>query len=401
MLEIGGVGWVLFFLQYLYLGRFQTACLDLLVAALILRLRMRPELPNRADKLLWYSLFGLVVASLTSGQSQSLAVWYIAALPVGAGFLLDIRGTLKWGALSCLAVVVVDFSERLYVFPPEFVPLGMELTLGRLVLILVLLTVTAAFRRTAESHLDQLSLRSQELDVARKQAEAANQSRIDFLAVASHEFRTPLNAIIGFGQLLSDEAAGSLTPMQSQYCQNLLTASRRLENLIQASFDYTKLEHEPVERKFTKVWPMFQQLSGEYEDLVDKKSLKISWNVTPHELEARTDRKILTQLLRQLLSNAIKFSGEGEVVEMSAYSRQGTVEILVKDEGLGFRADDLFSEGHQSDEMVRRTQGGLGLGLAIAAHCAERLGAEITRESPVQDGKGTIFLIRLAGDEQI
>lgn len=398
VLEIGAAGWFIFFLQYLYLGRPKTALLDLVVTLLIVRLRLNPSAGQRADKLLLYSALGLAAAALTSGQSRSLAVWYILALPLGAGFLSGIRSAWKWTAISSLLVIFVDLSEKFVVISPEFIPQGLELTAGRLALLFILLATTLAFRNTADSQVHSLHEQSIALEKARAKAEEANASRTRFLAVASHEFRTPMNSILGFSQLLLDETTGSLNPTEARYCQNLHASALKLHHLIQASLDFTLLEDEPPQLSPLKLWPMLRQLEEEFSSPAGERGVTLSWDIEPPELTVTADRQLLLQVLRQLLSNAVKFSEDGQVVRVVAVRETDGVVVKVTDQGPGIPSHlqkTIFEPLFQVDDSLHRTRGGLGLGLAIAKRCADRLGTELTLESPLAEGRGTAFKIRL------
>jgi signal transduction histidine kinase len=155
---------------------------------------------------------------------------------------------------------------------------------------------------------------------------------------------------------------------------------------------------EPLEKFDMKIWPMFRQLAEEFSQDAADRGIEVCWEVEPDELTVKADRGILVQLLRQLVSNAVKFSPPKHPVRVTARRESDRVVFQVWDKGPGIEPrvqETIFEPLFQVDDPIRRSRGGLGLGLAIAKRCADRLGADLSLQSPLADGRGTVFQIVL------
>jgi PAS domain S-box-containing protein len=235
-----------------------------------------------------------------------------------------------------------------------------------------------------------------ELRQAKAAAESASQTKSDFLASMSHDIRTPMNAIIGIADLL---AKTPLSPEQSKYVQIFRGAGENLLDLINDILDLSKVEASQLELEHTGF--SLNDLLAKVIDMValpaDEKGLSLVCEIAadaPTKLVGDPTR--LRQVLLNLLGNAIKFTGIGEVAlkvtSDADSSGPGALRFTVSDTGIGIADDKLeavFERFTQADSSTTRRYGGSGLGLTIAKRLVELMGGRIWVESTV--GKGSVF----------
>jgi PAS domain S-box-containing protein len=236
----------------------------------------------------------------------------------------------------------------------------------------------------------------EELRRARVAAEGANRAKSDFLAKMSHELRTPLNSIIGFSEMLEDEAFGSLNDKQRRSVDNVLTSGRQLLQVINDILDLSKVEAgrmqlAPVE---LDVGAALAEVRGVIESLARLKSHSVDIEVEPGVPTLLADAGRFRQIMYNLLSNAIKFTPDGGRILITARRAggEGAVEIAVADSGIGIAPVDqerIFREFEQLDSAYVRQQQGTGLGLALTRKLVELHGGRIWVESEV--GRGSTF----------
>lgn len=231
----------------------------------------------------------------------------------------------------------------------------------------------------------------------RARAEAASEAKSRFLATVSHEFRTPLNGILGMADLLLDTAP---TPEQATYIAAVKTSGEALLSLIDEILDFSKIEAGRLDLA-AEPFDVAQLVEGVVELLAPKaqgKDIEIAGFVSP-EVPARVvgDADRLRQILVNLAGNAVKFTdagGVGVAVELAA---DGAILLVVDDTGPGIppeRLPQLFEEFEQGDGSHSRRHGGTGLGLSITRRIVERMGGAIEVDSAV--GRGTVFRVTLA-----
>ena len=232
---------------------------------------------------------------------------------------------------------------------------------------------------------------------ARADADVANQMKTKFLATMSHEFRTPLNAIAGYAELLDLGIHGPLTPEQRTDLSRIQHNVRHLLGLVGNVLSLLKLESGSLDYRITDVG-----LEGVLEFLVEATAPQIAARKLRYEqhggdgLVVRADAEKLRQILLNLLSNAIKFTDDGGTVTVSCSAIDDQVRIDVRDTGRGIPADQLervFDPFVRVDQTLNRPTEGTGLGLAISRELARAMSGELSATSEL--GMGSTFTLVL------
>jgi signal transduction histidine kinase len=240
-----------------------------------------------------------------------------------------------------------------------------------------------------------LQARARQLDDARRQAEAANRAKDEFLSRMSHELRTPLNAMLGYAQLLADDPTPTPT---RRYGGHIEVAGRHLLGLITEMLDVAAIEAGSLglEPRPLRLAPVLQEALS----LVQPQAAGRGITLVPPDaagaaLAVHADAKRLRQVLLNLLGNAAKYGPPGGRVQLAAAVREGTVEISVKDDGPGLPPEAvarLFRPFERIDSTARGVEG-TGLGLALSKRLVEVMGGEIGVDTA--PGKGCRFWFRL------
>ena len=244
----------------------------------------------------------------------------------------------------------------------------------------------AEFLRTAREHTQEL--------------EQSNRYKSEFLANVSHELRTPLNSILLLSKMLADDQAG-LNPQHRRQAQVINEAGRDLRTMIDNILDISRIEagQIAISLEWIELKPVLQQLIGLLGPLFTDKGLRLSLEVAP-EAPKRiySDRDKLRQIIKNFLSNAVKFTDQGGVTVslLSGGANETRVGIAVADTGIGIPKDKqgiIFEAFQQADGSTRRRYGGTGLGLSISRELAKLLGGRIELES--NEGQGSRFILWL------
>jgi GAF domain-containing protein len=230
-----------------------------------------------------------------------------------------------------------------------------------------------------------------------RQLEVASQHKSQFLANMSHELRTPLNAILGYTELMADGAYGEPSEKMLGILQRLEANGRHLLGLINDVLDLSKIEAGQLVLELSdySVQDIVQTVRSTLEPLAADKKLAFKVEVASKLPPGRGDGRRLTQVLINLVGNAIKFTDAGEVA-IKAEANNGSFYVSVRDTGPGISAADqakLFQEFQQADNAITRKKGGTGLGLAISKRIIEMHGGKIGVES--QPGQGSTFAFTL------
>ena len=259
-----------------------------------------------------------------------------------------------------------------------------------------------SFQPETFSHLLYLSITNKALNQNYNQAINAGSTKSSFLAGMSHEIRTPMNGVMGMVNLLLDT---NLTDEQRDYLETIKESGENLMMILNEILDFSKIEANQVDLDYQPF-----EVRELIESAMDLLGAKAAENQV--ELSYRVDRDVpariiapelrLRQILVNLVSNAIKFSKDGEVyIHLSCIPKQDNrfeLQFIIKDTGIGIPADKmerLFKEFSQTDVSIQSRFGGTGLGLAISKKLIDRMGGEIWAESDGIPGRGTQFIFNL------
>jgi signal transduction histidine kinase len=256
--------------------------------------------------------------------------------------------------------------------------------------------LTQTFADQAVIAIENVRLFDEIQDKSRQLAEAS-QHKSQFLANMSHELRTPLNAILGYTELITDGIYGQPPDKMLAVLKRLESNGRHLLGLINDVLDLSKIEAGQLTLSLDNysMKDVVHSVFGAVEPLAADKKIAFKVEVAPDLPPARGDERRLTQVLLNLVGNAIKFTDAGAVA-IKASARNGHFSISVCDTGPGISEADqtkLFQEFQQADNSITKKKGGTGLGLAISKRIVEMHGGRITLES--QLGKGSTFSITL------
>lgn len=241
-----------------------------------------------------------------------------------------------------------------------------------------------------------------QLLAAKEVAEQASFAKSQFLAVVSHELRTPLNAIMGFHDLLELEVAGPLTDGQRGYLGRIRAGADHLLGVIDEILSLALIDAggDRVGISRVDVTELARNAAELIRPRAEAKGLRLHLPPGAARVEIETDPQKLRQILLNLISNAVKYTEEGEVrVEVHANGSDGHVRVEVVDTGVGIPAEDhdrVFEPFTQLDQSNTRTAGGTGLGLAVARRFTELLGGRLELQS--EPGRGSRFILILPRD---
>jgi signal transduction histidine kinase len=242
---------------------------------------------------------------------------------------------------------------------------------------------------------ENVNLMSRKLDQLYTELEAANRHKSVFLASMSHELRTPMNAIIGFNRLVMRRCKDILPEKQYENLGKIKVSADHLLTLINTILDLSKIEAGRMEvypAEFA-LKPLLEACARTVEPMLDGKQVNIASQIPDDLPVLSTDQDKLRQIVLNLLSNATKFTEQGQIV-LSVMQDDGMVAISIADTGIGIPADKLshiFDEFTQVDGNSTRRHGGTGLGLAISRHLAVLLGGRVEVES--EPGRGSTFTV--------
>ncbi len=257
----------------------------------------------------------------------------------------------------------------------------------------------------------EIELARQELEERAAQLAAASRYKSDFMANMSHELRTPLNSALVLAKLLADNLEGNLSPKHVEFAKTIYSAGSDLLQLINDILDLAKVEAGRMDPSLSDVamTAVVTYVKTLCEPLAAEKALHFAVELDPAlPATLHTDEQRLQQVLRNLMSNAVKFTNEGgvrlrirpasadEVAGEALHAAPVRVAFEVEDTGIGIAADKLsviFEAFQQADGTTSRRYGGTGLGLSISRQLTQLLGGELTVRS--EPGVGSVFTLYL------
>lgn len=256
-----------------------------------------------------------------------------------------------------------------------------------------------------------------DLDKAKKEAEEASHVKSDFLSTVSHELRTPLTSVLGFAMIIKNKfeevvlpavglATGRMEKTMRQIRGNLeiiISEGERLTELINTVLDITKLESGRIDWNIQpiSIGNVIERAASATSSLFERKDLRLIKEIEEHLPEVAADRDWLTQVVINLISNAWKFTDQGEITVRAKIAKDSAgerkmMEVSVADQGIGIPADQherIFEKFSQVGDALTDKPKGTGLGLAICKNVIENHGGRIWVES-IQ-GKGSSFIFTL------
>ena len=388
------------FLSYLSRQRISAATrygLPLVVVCLMTLLRLVAPL-DVAPFLLYMPIvvfvsiaFGWGPGVVTTILSEIFATWFFGR--TDSGFALSVGQIValaQYLVVAAIMVIVCDALRRAMI--------DNETTLVRL-------DSSNRTLREREASLEAATADAEtakaEAEAAREAAEDANRAKSAFLANMSHELRTPLSAVIGYSEMLEEQAEEAGDAVTLADLGKIKSNAKHLLGLINDVLDLSKVEANRMDTfaEDFEVAGFAKDAASTVESLMRRKANALSLDLGPDLGAMQTDATKLRQCLFNLLSNAAKFTENGRIVlrvRRQSEDDRDWIAFAVEDDGIGMSPEQvgrLFQRFAQADETTTRRFGGTGLGLALSRAFAQLLGGDITVEST--EGVGTTFTLRV------
>ncbi|MGO4502700.1 MULTISPECIES: sensor histidine kinase [unclassified Dyella] len=237
-----------------------------------------------------------------------------------------------------------------------------------------------------------------ELDKQAEQLREASELKSRFLSYMSHEFRTPLGSILSIARIMTDEMDGQLSEEQHRQVKYISNAARELSDMVDDLLDLAKIEAGRI--TISPAWfdmvDLFSALRGTFRPITELTDADLIFEDPEGMPKLYTDDRKVAQILRNYISNALKFTPRGTVKVSATLQDDGTVCFAVRDTGIGIPQDlqqDLFKDFSQLESPLQKRLRGTGLGLALCKRYAELLGGHVGMES--KPGEGSVFFVVL------
>ena len=237
-----------------------------------------------------------------------------------------------------------------------------------------------------------------ELDDKAAQLRDANELKSRFLSYMSHEFRTPLTSMASITGILLSRLDGPLTAEQQKQVEFIRSSTRELTEMVNDLLDLAKVEagRITISPEWFEMVDLFAALRGMFKPIVATSSVNLTFDEPDGDIKLYTDDKKLSQILRNFISNALKFTPQGDVTVSARLVDENLVEFAVTDSGIGIAPEhipNLFADFVQLDVRLQKRLRGSGLGLSLARKFAELLGGKVSVDSEL--GKGSRFSVIL------
>ncbi|QIA03790.1 MULTISPECIES: sensor histidine kinase [Pseudomonas] len=268
-------------------------------------------------------------------------------------------------------------------------------------LIAQLQSETAALREELDETNQGVLALYAELDTQAEQLRQASDLKSRFLSYMSHEFRTPLGSILSINSLLADELDGPLSPEQHKQVAFVSSAARELSDMVDDLLDLAKIEagRISISPAWFDMFDLFAALRGMFRPIVDATAVDLIFEEPVGLPRLYTDDKKLAQILRNFISNSLKFTTRGEVRISARLEGEDKVRFAVSDTGIGIASElhgTLFEDFSQVDSPLQKRLRGTGLGLSLCKRFAELLGGEVGVQSTPSVGSCFFVIIPLA-----
>jgi signal transduction histidine kinase len=297
-----------------------------------------------------------------------------------------LKAIITFTIYGLLFLLLKTLYDRMIDFPEASAAFIITFLSFLLVLIVIL------FNRFSKKVIERIT-------VYTKDVQAANQAKSDFVANMSHELRSPLNAIIGFSEVLKDGQAGDLNARQKDFCGEIFNSGQHLLSLINDILDLSKIEAGKMTLEMERV--NLPLLLDNCLSIVREKALvhdiALHTRIAEGLGDAMVDVRKFKQMVYNLLANAVKFTPDGGSIFLQAQrTSAGQLEFSVTDTGIGIAEKDmqrLFAPFEQLDSSLARKYEGTGLGLSMVKRLAELQGGKVIARSEL--GKGSCFTVRI------
>ena len=366
----------------------------------------------------WYNLlavlsvqnliFAIVWGCYHYGGVSSPFLPWLLTVPLLAFFYL---GSGVWQRCLVLGILAINLAVFYFVYS-RGITVPVHVPLARLSGIGIISTLSAAIYVSmmalyyanivaSQSELEREVLRhlttARQLQDAKVEAERANKAKSEFLARMSHELRTPLNAVIGYSEMLLEDAEAAGREQQSGDIRKIHSAGKHLLTLVSDVLDLSKLEAGKMElyNESTELPAFVEGIVSDCRQVVEANGNQLIVDCPANLGTADIDAAKLRQAIANVLNNAGKFTRNGTVT-LRAAIQDGWMDISIKDTGIGISPDylaNLFQNFGESEGETSSKYGGTGLGLALSQKLCRLMGGDIFAESEI--AKGSCFTIRI------
>jgi len=399
LLGAGGLSLVFYFLPqpgYHHVANLMATAIFWGLALLVPYRRAYALLGNLG--LLTTLLLLIYITSHTGGINSPAMVW-MTILAVPALLLLGRRWALGWFGLTLLVILLMFVAVQqgwvggVVNQAPETIVWAL---MDKVLVILSLMLAVNFYDRMHQGQMLEIEQGNADLETTQKALLQAQSHKDEFIASVGHELRTPMNAILGLNGVLQAELADQ--PENMQIAEHIRQSTEQLLRLVNDILDFSQLEagrltllERPVHLENT-----VRQCLRPYETRAREKALLLQWRIDPLvPIWVLTDAQRLSQILRNLLDNAVKFTNQGQII-LRVKALDDCVRFEVEDSGLGIpveRQQQVFKRFEHADVQTNRAYGGTGLGLAICERLVDLQKGRIGVRSKL--GQGSLFWFEL------